>query len=248
MTNTEILKLIDNGSIYYIRILGNAQHMEYIKYPYYSMIRPKSGEQGISFVYDIQFDKMPQDEIAKHVTEIKSLNIPTWWGVGLPDEIHELVFGAKRQEPNSNDEEFCMAMFPEEKLSSYKPEPSIEVKTVKNHNEFAVWADITNQILHTGTPLIINDSYFHLSESGIMPCYIGYYNGVPASVASTLNNDGETTLEFVATLPEYRGKGLATAVCSKAVEDLFGNQAKVITLRSSAMAKNLYLALGFKIY
>ena len=81
-----------------------------------------------------------------------------------------------------------------------------------------------------------------------MPCYIGYYQGKPVAVSAILNNNGKSSLEFVATLDNFRKKGLARALCQKTVEDAFANGAKIITTRASADAKSLYTSLGFKIY
>jgi ribosomal protein S18 acetylase RimI-like enzyme len=55
-------------------------------------------------------------------------------------------------------------------------------------------------------------------------------------------------LEFVATLPEFRRKGLARAVSVKAVRDVFANGAKIVTLRAFYPAIQLYQSMGFQIY
>lgn len=91
-------------------------------------------------------------------------------------------------------------------------------------------------------------NHFDICKDGIMPCYIRYYQGKPAAVSAILNNNGVSSLEFVATLDDFRKKGLARALCQKAVDDAFENGARMITTRAFADAKDLYKSLGFIIY
>jgi ribosomal protein S18 acetylase RimI-like enzyme len=63
-----------------------------------------------------------------------------------------------------------------------------------------------------------------------------------------MNNNGVASLEFVATLNEYRRKGLARTVCIAAIRDAFANGTKIITTRAFHPASLLYQSLGFKIY
>ena len=75
--------------------------------------------------------------------------------------------------------------------------------------------------------------------------YLAFF-GDAVHMESTDN--GVASLEFVATLEEYRRKGLARAVCITAVRDAFINGAKIITTRAFHLASLLYQSLGFKIY
>lgn len=45
MEKAEICRHIDNGANFYLRLLGDAQHMEYSDNGYYSIIRPKDGQK-----------------------------------------------------------------------------------------------------------------------------------------------------------------------------------------------------------
>jgi predicted GNAT family acetyltransferase len=141
-----------------------------------------------------------------------------------------------------------MAIFPEEKPAYSKVNEDITIKPVTTVDEFGIWADICNSVLHDSYPIIHRANHFDICKNEIMPCYIGYYKGKPAAVSAILNNNGISSLEFVATLDDFRKKGLARALCQKAVDDAFANGSKIITTRAFADAKNLYKSLGFKIY
>lgn len=247
MKNSEICKHIDDGANFYLRILGDARHMEYIDNGYYSIIRPKEGQEGVTCLFNVRLEHLPDDKLEQKVNEIKELNMHTWWGLTLSERMLNAIWGEKRPEPppEPNDEEGYMAMLLNEKPAYEEINIPITVKRVSNAEDFIVWANISN---NDGYPIIHPENHYHLCEGGIMPCYIGYYNGVAAAVCSIINNGDISSLEFVVTKDEYRRKGLARAVCITAINEAFKNGSKIITLRAFPNAKKLYKALGFKLY
>lgn len=250
MERDEICKHIDEGANFYLRLLGDAEHMEYIDNGYYSIIRPKPGQAGGASLFNIRLEHLSNDELEQKVDEIKELNLHTWWGFGLPERMLTAIWHDKRPEPlpEPNDEEACMAILPKEKPEYKEIVMPIIVKKVDNVKDFSLWANISNKILHGGYQIIHPENHFHLCKTGIMPCYIGYYNGTAAAVCSIMNNKDISSLEFVATIDEYRRKGLARAICISAIDEAFKNGSKIISVRSFGEAKKLYKSLGFKIY
>lgn len=53
MTDREIMQYIDDGANYYISLFGDAIHMEKVEKEFYTYIKPKAGEKGISFIYNV---------------------------------------------------------------------------------------------------------------------------------------------------------------------------------------------------
>jgi GNAT superfamily N-acetyltransferase len=250
MERTEICRYIDDGANFYLRLLGDAEHMEYSDNGYYSIIRPKNGQDGGTSLFNIRLKHLSDEELKEKINEIKKLNLHTWWGFGLSERMLNAIFGENRPEPvpEPNDEEGCMALLPKDKPLYEEITLPITVKKVDNAEDFKLWANISNKILHGGYPIMHPENHYHLSQSGVMPCYIAYYNGAVASVSSIVNNKDISSLEFVATTEEYRRKGLARAVCITAIDEAFKNGSKIITLRAFPEAKTLYKAMGFKIY
>ncbi|MDF2544582.1 MAG: hypothetical protein K0S47_4300 [Herbinix sp.] len=252
MNHLEIMKLIDDGANFYCRQLGNASHMEFVQNECYSMIYPKQGQEGGTSLFDVKLDHLTEEDVLQMIHEIKSKNVHTWWGLCLSDRIADYVWGIDRPiltpEQHENDEELYMALFPEE-MSVYETYSNdIQIKPVTTIEEFGVWADICNLVLHGDYPIMHRVNHFEICKNGIMPCYLGYYQGEPVAVSAILNHSNISSLEFVATLPEYRRKGLAKALCQKAVEDAFANGSSIITTRAFADAKNIYKSLGFQCY
>lgn len=250
MKNVEIIKHIDDGANFYLRLLGDAEHMEYTDNGYYSIIRPKSGQKGGTSLFNIRLEHLADEELKEKIKEIKGLNIHTWWGVGLSERMLDAVFGENRPEPvpEPNAEEANMAMLSEDKPQYEEIASPISVKKVDNVEDFKLWANISNTVLHDGYPIMHSVNHYHLSQSGVMPCYIAYYNGTAASVCSIINNKDISSLEFVATTDGFRKRGLARAVCITAINEAVKNGSKIITLRAFPGAKKLYQTMGFRIY
>ena len=141
-----------------------------------------------------------------------------------------------------------MALLPEEKPVYEAPGSVISVKRVQQLEDFRTWAGICNRVLHDGYGVVHPVNHYHLCESGKILCYLGFNENTPASAAAIFHNQDVSSLEFVTTLKEYRRKGLAKAVCSRAIDDAFERGSRIITLRSSPEGKRLYLGLGFTIY
>lgn len=246
----QITQYIDQGANFYLRLLGDAEHMEYHRNECYAIIRPKPGQEGGTSLFDVRLEQLPDEEIEQKVAEIKQLGIHTWWGLCQPDKVLNAIWGGQPRPQTllaSNDEEAYMAMLPEE-MPDYETNSSVVVKRVACAADFRVWASICNQVLHDGYPIMHPENHYHLCQKGIMPCYIGFCDQVPASVAGMMHNQDVSSLEFVATLPEFRKKGAAKAVCCQAIKDAFAAGSKIITLRALPDGKKLYLGLGFKLY
>nr|WP_303740842.1 GNAT family N-acetyltransferase [Lutispora saccharofermentans] len=107
------------------------------------------------------------------------------------------------------------------------------------------WVKIVNEGLF-GCELITVDQFTDIFELGNVHFYIGLLNNIPASACMTIKDSDTSVLEMVATLEQYRHKGLATAVINKALDDLKKSGIKTISLRAEKDGVNLYKHLGFK--
>ena len=250
MTKREIFKHIDDGANYYVGMFGEAAHMEKVDKEFYSYVKPKAGEQGISFIYNVRINDLPTEQMKMVIDEMKSMNMPIWLDLLVPDEVIYIFSGKKptheEKEP-SEDDEVYLAMFSEEKIEYQKNDHKI----IKVHTteEFAIWAQMANDILAEGRTDIHPVNHFICCEKMGMKCYILYHGDTPVSVASIMDNNGIDSLEFVGTVPNMRRKGFAKAVCERAVSDAFADGASIITIRAiNRAAARLYQSVGFKAY
>lgn len=250
MTDRATLQHIDDGANYYVSLFAEAIHMEKVDKEFYSYIKPKTGEQGISFIFNVRLNDLPPEKIKEVVDEMKSMNMPIWLGLLASDEVSFIFSGKEpthgQTEPDENDEVY-MAMLPEEQKENQEENP--EIVKIHSAEEFAQWAQITNSIFFDGYPIIHPVHHFTWCEKKGVKCYFLYHDSVPVSVAAVMEHHGAASLEFVGTIPEMRKKGFATAICEKATRDAFSDGASIITLRAAnAAVAKIYQSIGFKAY
>lgn len=250
MTEKEIIKYIDDGANFYISLFGNAEHMEIVEKEFYSYVKPKTDEHGITFIYNVRLENLSIERQKEIIGEIKALRMPVWFDLAASDELFYLFFGKEKthgQTVFSDNDEVYLALLPNEK-PDYKTSNK-KIVRVQTTDEFVVWTKINNDILAGGYPDMHPIYHYPLCQNGLMKCYIIYDNNTPVAVAAVLDNNGVASLEFVATVPEMRRKGYAKAICEKAVNDAFLEGANIVTVRAiNAAACKLYQAIGFIAY
>lgn len=249
MTEQEIIRHIDEGANYYAGLFGKAEHMETIEEEFYTYIKPKAGEYGICFVYNVSIENLAPEQQKEMIAKIKSLNMPVWFSLQATDELYNQFFGKSRvhgQTVFAEDDEIYMALLPEDEIRCDENERIVKVQTAK---EFEIWAKIANDVLAGGKPDMHPIYHYPLCSKGLMKCYILYHDNVPTAVAATMNNEGAVSLEFVATIPEMRRRGFASALCARAVQEAFAEGARIVTVRAiNAAAGKVYEAIGFQAY
>lgn len=147
MTDYEIIKHIDGGAVFYIDFFGDAEHMVSTDNGIFRTIRPKDGEQGIKFVYDLRLDSLTDDEAWMKIVEIKSLGLPVWWPLHSK-RIIAILHGENYLPSETENDEFYMVLFPENKLPAEID--GFETKRVETKADFKLWADIVNKIFTGG--------------------------------------------------------------------------------------------------
>ena len=82
--------------------------------------------------------------------------------------------------------------------------------------------------------------------NGILHTYRVDLNGHPAAVAMALHHDEDCGVSFVATVPQARRRGLATAVMRQALSHARETGCTSSTLQATDVGERLYENLGFK--
>ena len=235
VTGSEIIRRVDDGANYYVRLFGEAPHMESIDNGVYRVIRPRKGEQGVQFVCDIRPDRLDK----KRVREIKRLRMPVWWPLLLPDPLKKAI---KRKLGS----ELYMAVFPGKLVSCGKAQPAMQVESAA---DFARWAAAVQRFFGDACAYIHPQHHYPLCQSGAMRCYFIERDGQVIATASILREGPNASLESVAVDPAFRRQGLASGVCLAAIEDAFARGAEIVTLRAqNPGTRELYTSLGFRIY
>ena len=79
--------------------------------------------------------------------------------------------------------------------------------------------------------------------------WVARLDGDPAACLATIDGpDGDCSLQFVATAPAARGRGLATALVRCALRDARERGATTVSLEASAMGAPVYARLGYRAF
>ena len=249
MDDITVIKHINAVALFYLDFFRDAKHMEHSDNGVYRVILPKEGEQGIRFVYDIRLETLNEHETAEKIAEIRALKLPTWWGLyPLHSETRrELIYGENfTSQPLLESGKYYMALLPGARSRIVDSEA--DIKQIHKASDFALWAEIANTVFAKGYQDIHPKNHFHCYEKGRLTPYIAYVQNSPAAICAIMNNNGIASLEFAATLPEFRRNGLARAVCTAAIDNTFADGAEIITLRAFHPANLLYESLGFQTF
>ena len=82
--------------------------------------------------------------------------------------------------------------------------------------------------------------------AGVAQSYVADLDGEPAACLQILPVDGDASVFWVATLPEARGRGLASRLMHRALCDARENGCEVSTLQATKLGEPIYARLGYK--
>lgn len=213
-----------------------------------SWINPKKGEKGPSLAFDVKLDEITAEkEIKAIITGICAKNIPNLW-ILTPDATPRNIVaileknGFRNLSSEASEPELGMLL----NRNDFEPYSSSEVRCrkVQSKKDFRLWIDVVNTALH-GWEMIDAEHYYVWVEKENINIYLGEINGIPVSTVATIQTKDVASIEFTSTLQEYRCRGAAATLCSKALADLFTNDVKAVTLSGAPEAVALYQKLGF---
>jgi GNAT superfamily N-acetyltransferase len=114
-----------------------------------------------------------------------------------------------------------------------------------------VWTDVSMKGF--GVPMVRRDAWIAIYGKANRyegtKSYLGYFQGKPAGTCSLVSINNVGGIFFVATAPEYRRKGVATALLHKAIADslTMGNSLLYLTTTKGSDAERLYTSVGFEV-
>ena len=109
-----------------------------------------------------------------------------------------------------------------------------DLATVGRVNDLA-YGNFDGRLERTLTPL----------PNGVLSGYRADHGGQPAAVALALHHKDDCGISFVATVPDARRQGLATAVMRQALQDAIAQGCTTTTLQATDVGERLYTNLGY---
>lgn len=139
----------------------------------------------------------------------------------------------------------CMMMRIDDYVSQTTFSNNIEVINVLNKEQLRTWLDIVNVALFD-CELVTIEQFNDILNLDNTYFYLGILEGKAVTSCMTILDGDTSVLELVATLKEYRRKGIATVTIDKALIDLRKRDIKTISLRAETSGINVYRRIGFK--
>lgn len=215
-----------------------------------SWIAPKDGKNGPSLAFRIHLDEEnAQKQIEELTAGIREKKVPGLWHI-MPDAVPQNVIslleenGFQDLAGEDAKPEPTMLLYKNDFKPCSKKEGCIVCRRVQTREDFKTWIRVVNTALH-GWDMIDAENYYVWVQSEDIRIYLGEIDGVPVSTAATIQNGDVASLEFVSTLEEYRRRGVALAVCEKALADLWESGVNAVTLGACEESPALYEKLGF---
>ncbi len=103
---------------------------------------------------------------------------------------------------------------------------------------FSVAADAFTKLIHR----------FATQGKNSIRFYLGLYQNKVVTAAMAIYHQDVISLHWVGTLPEFRGKGIGTAICYKIIKDAQNAGYQEAILLATEMGEPLYKKLGFDEY
>lgn len=185
---------------------------------------------------------VPVNEVMGIVEQVDKHKVPPFW-----------VFNSNGSEKQSQIIEQCGfreiyrwqgMMLDRENFKSVNGRSSVLVEPVNDKSAMHQWAKIVKDVMLPN----LNYTEGLLSrwlDDGHYKVFIARENGKAVSAGLAFLNENVAGLYFIATLPEYRGKGYASALVSDLIKHSFESGSEMIVLHASDAGEKMYLNMGF---
>lgn len=243
------INALEDGTAYFFEIFAKVKNKHLYDNNYIKWII-SCPETFPNLIFNTRFNKdTAKQRIEEIANQIKEGKIPNAWFIGprsTPDNLRDLLIesGFKQDEDQEGP---GMAL----NLNEIKPELDIPVrliiKQVNNLNDFETWVDIANRVL-MGKGALNDCIYAKVNNEPTLKLYLAFWDDKPVATSMYALKDNIADVDIIATLPEYRNRGIATAITLTTLHDLKKIGAQIAILRASQMGESIYRKIGFKEY
>jgi hypothetical protein len=200
-----------------------------------------------NFIYNLSEENPISSHDVIGLIEKNRINIaPAFWIIKegeILDKLEEIFY-----ENNIRPVEVWPGMTIElDKLDivKYSRLEGLNIRTVQTEDELKSWLKIVGSELFNGSLL---DENFFVKEirKEKIKLYLGFYNGKPVATSMSFFNNETVGLYMIATLPEFRGKGIGACITAKPMIDALNRGYSTGILQASKMGESVYRKIGFE--
>ena len=183
-----------------------------------------------------------ETDVVEVTAKLKNLGVPGLWWLGPnanPKNLGELLIGHGWTGPNP-----MPAMMVD--LCELKDTPlpaETEIRPVVSREDLGTW----HAVVAEGFGMAVEVArVFDLPNAQVGKFYTAYSEGKPVAVSAVFFNGGIAGIYCVATISEFRGRGLGSAITVIPLLEAAKGGYKIGTLQASTMGHPVYERLGFK--
>ncbi|MCG3221698.1 MAG: GNAT family N-acetyltransferase [Candidatus Heimdallarchaeota archaeon] len=207
-----------------------------------------------AFLNSIANANFSGSDITKQITVVltpfKTKKLPILWWIGPNSKPDNLDAYLESFDFKKTDEPPGMFMDLNRLDFSYETPPELRVNLVQNAKHVEEWVSVFIEGVG-GTEKhrkhLFQSEMFLLQKNNYLR-FIGYWEGEPVATSGLILNEDVAGLYFVITKPDYRGKGIGTAISRAALENAYKRGYHKAVLQSSKMGYNIYKRIGFDEY
>jgi hypothetical protein len=123
----------------------------------------------------------------------------------------------------------------------------LDITEVASESQMLQWIEIVNKVIFKGKKLD-QELFTGLPGNSSIHFYIGNIKDNPVATSMSFISPHSAGFYSIATLPEFRKRGFATAMTAYAMNEAVNKGFKTGILHASVMGEPVYLQMGFKAF
>ena len=252
----KIIQAIEASMTYYTTLVP-LNNPKYIREEFNDLVRliTELNHPVANWIVRVRFNEQNAERrIAENIGFFREKKIPMMWIItpnSTPSNILNLLenYGVQIPKGGSPAMVYDLRNLTEDHWNDALSRSKIQVIKVDSDSSLKLWRKVFQEgysLSESLTEIFLN--LFLISKSSIFANYLVTINEKPVSISSILYSSGIAGIFNVATIPDYRGKGIGTAVTLAPLMDAKKKGYEIAWLESSEMGENCYKRIGFQEY
>lgn len=184
------------------------------------------------------------EELAVAIAEVEALGLPCWVQTRAGEATPALEMEARRLGLTSGESVPGMVVTPDHLREVCRP--NVEITNLADPS-FLTQAQTVAAAGFEASPHLMAPLYTpQVAATPGLSIYLARVAGQPVSTATSFRHRDSVGIFNVATPPEHRRHGYATALTIRAAQDAFDAGANFAWLQSSPLGNSVYLSIGFQ--
>lgn len=248
LTQSDYVNAIEKGTTYFFRLFASMKNLYFYENNDIRWVK-SDNKRFPNIIFNAKFSKGAVEQRIEELADgIKKGKLPNAWHLGpnsTPENLFDLLIDHGFKEIDDEGPGMALSLSDFE-IESKIPE-ELKIKQVDNYDDYVAWINIANNEL-MGRGALENCIYSKMINEPSLKLYLAFWNNKPAATSMYALDGNVADIDIIATVPEYRNRGIGTAIAAAPLLDLKKLGAEIAILRASEMGRKIYKKIGFKEY